>query len=181
MFLKRNTCLFGMLLFSLTVWFESTSAGSSFLSPSQKPQVRRLGCNSLIYLCFHRTTLRTWDQFVTPVSQMLYHCLLLVKQSRTKPSRAGRQAMSEPSQPSESNQFTVSTNNLHATKKCTFCLTSLSSFGLKQIAAPLELGITMREEDFEESGVSLQEVVQHLLGYTWTAGLSALSKYNPIW
>lgn len=40
MFLKRNTCLLGVLLFSLTVWIKSTSAGSSFLSPSHKPQVR---------------------------------------------------------------------------------------------------------------------------------------------
>ncbi|XP_075893250.1 appetite-regulating hormone isoform X2 [Nelusetta ayraudi] len=101
MFLKRNTCLLAILLFSLTVWFKSTSAGSSFLSPSQKPQ------------------------------------------SRTKPSRVGRQAMREPSQPSENNQFTIT--------------------------APFEIGITMREEDFEEYGVSLQDVVEHLLGYKWTA------------
>uniref|UniRef100_A0A3Q3KHN8 Motilin/ghrelin-associated peptide domain-containing protein n=1 Tax=Mastacembelus armatus TaxID=205130 RepID=A0A3Q3KHN8_9TELE len=38
MFLKRNTCLLVFLLCSLTLWCKSTSAGSSFLSPSQKPQ-----------------------------------------------------------------------------------------------------------------------------------------------
>ncbi|KAM8914249.1 appetite-regulating hormone isoform 2-T2 [Spinachia spinachia] len=38
MFVKRNTCLLVFLLCSLTLWCESTSAGSSFLSPSQKPQ-----------------------------------------------------------------------------------------------------------------------------------------------
>ena len=40
MFLKRNSCLLVLLLFSLTLWCKSTSAGSSFLSPSQKPPVR---------------------------------------------------------------------------------------------------------------------------------------------
>ncbi|KAL3978173.1 thrombospondin 2/3/4/5 [Sarotherodon galilaeus] len=38
MLLKRNTCLLAFLLCSLTLWCKSTSAGSSFLSPSQKPQ-----------------------------------------------------------------------------------------------------------------------------------------------
>ncbi|KAL6111516.1 uncharacterized protein ACO6RY_08480 [Pungitius sinensis] len=38
MFVKRNTCLLVFLLCSLTLWCKSTSAGSSFLSPSQKPQ-----------------------------------------------------------------------------------------------------------------------------------------------
>uniref|UniRef100_A0A3Q0SWK7 Motilin/ghrelin-associated peptide domain-containing protein n=1 Tax=Amphilophus citrinellus TaxID=61819 RepID=A0A3Q0SWK7_AMPCI len=38
MFLKRNTCMLAFLLCSLTLWCKSTSAGSSFLSPSQKPQ-----------------------------------------------------------------------------------------------------------------------------------------------
>ncbi|XP_070759160.1 appetite-regulating hormone [Enoplosus armatus] len=37
MFLKRNTCLLVFLLCSLTLWCKSTSAGSSFLSPSHKP------------------------------------------------------------------------------------------------------------------------------------------------
>ncbi|XP_045885348.1 ghrelin/obestatin prepropeptide [Micropterus dolomieu] len=40
MFLKRNTCLLVFLFCSLTLWCKSTSAGSSFLSPSQKPQSR---------------------------------------------------------------------------------------------------------------------------------------------
>ncbi|XP_030274357.1 appetite-regulating hormone isoform X1 [Sparus aurata] len=40
MFLKRNTCLLVFLFCSLTLWCKSTSAGSSFLSPSQKPQNR---------------------------------------------------------------------------------------------------------------------------------------------
>lgn len=40
MFLKRSTCLLVFLACSLTMWCKSTSAGSSFLSPSQKPQVR---------------------------------------------------------------------------------------------------------------------------------------------
>ncbi|XP_062256609.1 ghrelin/obestatin prepropeptide isoform X1 [Platichthys flesus] len=37
MFLKRNTQLLVFLLCSLTLWCKSTSAGSSFLSPSHKP------------------------------------------------------------------------------------------------------------------------------------------------
>ncbi|XP_022601175.1 ghrelin-like [Seriola dumerili] len=40
MFLKRNTYLLVCLLCSLTLWCKSTSAGSSYLSPSQKPQNR---------------------------------------------------------------------------------------------------------------------------------------------
>nr|ACM17810.1 preproghrelin [Larimichthys crocea] len=40
MFLKRSTCLLVFLACSLTMWCKSTSAGSSFLSPSQKPQNR---------------------------------------------------------------------------------------------------------------------------------------------
>ncbi|XP_072309084.1 appetite-regulating hormone [Eucyclogobius newberryi] len=40
MFLKRNTCLVAFLLCSLAIWCKSTSAGSSFLSPSHKPQMR---------------------------------------------------------------------------------------------------------------------------------------------
>ncbi|XP_028262175.1 appetite-regulating hormone isoform X2 [Parambassis ranga] len=38
MFLKRNTCLMVVLLCSLTLWCKSVSAGSSYLSPSHKPQ-----------------------------------------------------------------------------------------------------------------------------------------------
>ncbi|XP_034442371.1 ghrelin/obestatin prepropeptide isoform X2 [Hippoglossus hippoglossus] len=37
MFLKRNTRLLVVLLCFLTLWCKSTSAGSSFLSPSHKP------------------------------------------------------------------------------------------------------------------------------------------------
>ncbi|XP_042366365.1 ghrelin/obestatin prepropeptide [Plectropomus leopardus] len=37
MFLKRNTYLLVIMFCSLTLWCKSTSAGSSFLSPSQKP------------------------------------------------------------------------------------------------------------------------------------------------
>lgn len=97
-------------------------------------------------------------------------CVVVVKQSRTKPSRVGRQA----NQPAEDDQFTVSTDN------CTqygywFRLIGLSC-GLKQITAPFEMGFTMREEDLEEYGVSLQEVLQHLLGYTWTAGWSVFTQ-----
>uniref|UniRef100_A0A3B4Z405 Ghrelin-like n=1 Tax=Stegastes partitus TaxID=144197 RepID=A0A3B4Z405_9TELE len=40
MFMKRNTCVLAVLLCSLTLWCKSASAGSSFLSPSQKPQNR---------------------------------------------------------------------------------------------------------------------------------------------
>ncbi|KAG7218175.1 hypothetical protein INR49_020573, partial [Caranx melampygus] len=40
MFLKRNTYLLVCLLCSLTLWCKSASAGSSFLSPAQKPQNR---------------------------------------------------------------------------------------------------------------------------------------------
>ncbi|XP_062272099.1 ghrelin/obestatin prepropeptide [Scomber scombrus] len=40
MFLKRNTFLMVFLMCSLALWCKSTSAGSSFLSPSQKPQNR---------------------------------------------------------------------------------------------------------------------------------------------
>nr|ALB25888.1 ghrelin [Siniperca chuatsi] len=101
MFLKRNTCLLVFLLCSLTLWCRSTSAGSSFLSPSQKPQ------------------------------------------NKGKPFRVGRQVMEEPNQPTEDNHITIS--------------------------APFEIGITMREEDFEEYGVALQEIVQRLLGNTQTA------------
>ncbi|XP_051270674.1 ghrelin/obestatin prepropeptide [Dicentrarchus labrax] len=101
MFLKKNTCLLVVLLCSLTLWCKSTSAGSSFLSPSQKPQ------------------------------------------SRGKSSRVGRQTMEEPSQPTEDNHITIS--------------------------APFEIGVTVREEDFEEYGVALQEIIQHLLGNGDTA------------
>nr|AZM68774.1 preproghrelin [Lateolabrax maculatus] len=96
MFLKRNTCLLVFLLCFLTLWCKSTSAGSSFLSPSQKPQ------------------------------------------NKGKSSRAGRQVMEEPRQPTEANHITLS--------------------------APFEIGITLREEDFEEYGVVLQEIIQRLLG-----------------
>ncbi|KAM9362259.1 appetite-regulating hormone [Symphorus nematophorus] len=101
MFLKRNTCLLLVLLCSLTLWCKSTSAGSSFLSPSQKPQ------------------------------------------NKGKSSRVGRQVVEEPSQPTEDNHVTIS--------------------------APFELGITMREEDFEEYGAALQDIIQRLLGNTETA------------
>ncbi|XP_035802733.1 ghrelin/obestatin prepropeptide [Amphiprion ocellaris] len=40
MFMKRNTCMLAFLLCCLTLWSKSASAGSSFLSPSQKPQNR---------------------------------------------------------------------------------------------------------------------------------------------
>ncbi|XP_037634964.1 ghrelin/obestatin prepropeptide [Sebastes umbrosus] len=101
MFLKRNTCLVVVLLCSLTLWCKSTSAGSSYLSPSQKPQIKG------------------------------------------KSSRVGRQAMEEPRQPAEDNHITIS--------------------------APFEIGFTMREEDFEEYGVVLQEIIQRVLGSTEAA------------
>ncbi|XP_049893264.1 ghrelin/obestatin prepropeptide [Epinephelus moara] len=94
MFLKRSTCLLFFLLCSLTLWCKSTSAGSSFLSPSQKPQ------------------------------------------NKGKPSRVSRQVMEEP----EDNHITIS--------------------------APFEMGFTLREEDFEEYGTALQEIIQRLLGNT---------------
>ncbi|XP_029286527.1 appetite-regulating hormone [Cottoperca gobio] len=101
MFLKRNTCLLVFLLCSLTLWCKSTSAGSSFLSPSQKPQ------------------------------------------NKGKSSRVGRQVMEEPSEPTEDNHITIS--------------------------APFEIGLTLTEQDFEEYGVVLQEIIQRLLENTETA------------
>ncbi|XP_038825719.1 ghrelin/obestatin prepropeptide isoform X1 [Salvelinus namaycush] len=41
MLLKRNTGLTILMLCTLALWAKSVSAGSSFLSPSQKPQVRQ--------------------------------------------------------------------------------------------------------------------------------------------
>uniref|UniRef100_A0A673D0U8 Ghrelin-like n=1 Tax=Sphaeramia orbicularis TaxID=375764 RepID=A0A673D0U8_9TELE len=38
MFLRGNTCLLVFLFCTLALWCKSTSAGSSYLSPSQKPQ-----------------------------------------------------------------------------------------------------------------------------------------------
>nr|UTO68395.1 ghrelin-1 [Cilus gilberti] len=84
------------------MWCKSTSAGSSFLSPSQKPQNRG-----------------------------------------KSPSRVGRQVMEEPSQPTADNHLTIS--------------------------APFEIAVTLREEDFEEYGAALQEIIQRLLGSTETA------------
>ncbi|XP_068568804.1 appetite-regulating hormone [Cebidichthys violaceus] len=98
MFVKRNTCLLVFLLCSLTLWCKSTSAGSSFLSPSQKPQ------------------------------------------NKGKPPRVGRQVMEEPSQPAEDNHITIS--------------------------VPFDIGFTVREEDFEQYGAALQEIIQRLLGST---------------
>ncbi|KAJ0068433.1 hypothetical protein NL108_008376 [Boleophthalmus pectinirostris] len=40
MFLQRNTYLVAFLLCSLTAWCKMASAGSSYLSPSHKPQMR---------------------------------------------------------------------------------------------------------------------------------------------
>ncbi|KAI3370137.1 hypothetical protein L3Q82_024932 [Scortum barcoo] len=107
MFLKRNTCLLVFVLCSLSLWCKSTSAGSSFLSPSQKPQ------------------------------------------NKGKSPRVGRQVMEGPPQPTEDNHVTIS--------------------------APFEFGITMREEDFEEYGATLQEIIQRLLGNTETTGLPTSS------
>ncbi|KAM8756450.1 ghrelin/obestatin prepropeptide isoform X1 [Acanthopagrus latus] len=102
MFLKRNTYLLVFLFCSLTLWCKSTSAGSSFLSPSQKPQ------------------------------------------NRGKSSRVGRQVMQEPQQPTDDKHIT-------------------------QISAPFEIGISMTEEDYDEYGVVLQEIIQRLLGGTEAA------------
>ncbi|XP_068449800.1 appetite-regulating hormone [Clinocottus analis] len=96
MFVKRNTCLLVFLLCSLTLWCKSTSAGSSYLSPLQKPQ------------------------------------------NKGKSPRVGRQVKEEPSQPAEDNYITIS--------------------------APFDVGFTVREEDFEQYGVALQEIIQRLLG-----------------
>ncbi|XP_033995011.1 ghrelin/obestatin prepropeptide [Trematomus bernacchii] len=98
MFLKRNTCFMVFLLCSLTLWCKSTSAGSSYLSPSQKPQ------------------------------------------NKGRSSRVGRQLMEPPGPPAEENHITIS--------------------------APFEIGFTVREQDFEEYGTALQEVIQRLLGNT---------------
>ncbi|KAI9522954.1 hypothetical protein NQZ68_032517 [Dissostichus eleginoides] len=86
------------LLCSLTLWCKSTSAGSSYLSPSQKPQ------------------------------------------NKGRSSRVGRQVMEPPGPPAEENHITIS--------------------------APFEIGFTVREQDFEEYGTALQEVIQRLLGNT---------------
>ncbi|XP_033822788.1 ghrelin/obestatin prepropeptide [Periophthalmus magnuspinnatus] len=40
MFLQRSTYLVAFLLCSLSVWCKMASAGSSYLSPSHKPQMR---------------------------------------------------------------------------------------------------------------------------------------------
>ncbi|XP_070704020.1 appetite-regulating hormone [Pempheris klunzingeri] len=96
MFLKRSTRLLVFLLCSLSLWCKSTSAGSSFLSPSQNPQ------------------------------------------NKVKSTRTGRQVVEEPRQPTEDNLITIS--------------------------APFEIGLTLTEEDFEEYGVALQEIIQRLLG-----------------
>ncbi|XP_071375130.1 appetite-regulating hormone [Centroberyx affinis] len=95
---KRNTSLMVFLLCSLALWCKSTSAGSSFLSPSQKPQ------------------------------------------SKGKSPRVGRQAMEEFVPPHEGNRVTMS--------------------------APFDIGITMGEEEYEEYGAALQNILQHLLGNT---------------
>ncbi|KAF3689792.1 Ghrelin Ghrelin-23 Ghrelin-24 Precursor [Channa argus] len=100
MFFKRNTFLVFFVLCSVTLWCKSARAGSSFLSPSQKPQ------------------------------------------NKGKSYRVGRQIMEEPSPPTEGNHITLS--------------------------APFEIGITMREEDFEEYVAELQEIIQGLLGNTDT-------------
>ncbi|TNN65659.1 Ghrelin [Liparis tanakae] len=109
MFVKRNTCLLVVLLCSLTLWCKSTSAGSSFLSPSQKPQ------------------------------------------NKGKSPRVGRQVMEEPSEPAEDNPITIS--------------------------APFDLGFTVREQDFEQCGAVLQDIIQSLLGGTEaTAELESFNK-----
>ncbi|XP_047438182.1 ghrelin/obestatin prepropeptide [Mugil cephalus] len=112
MFLKRSTCLLVFLLCSLTLWCKSTSAGSSYLSPSQKPQ------------------------------------------NRGKSPRTGRQVMEEPIQPNDDNRITIS--------------------------APVEIGITMGEEDYEMYGEVLQEIIHNLLGNMEKAGLLSSSVLN-IW
>lgn len=45
-------------------------------------------------------------------------------------------------------------------------------FSSEQLSAPFEIGITLREEDFEEYGVVLQEIIQRLLGNEDAAGFS---------
>ncbi|XP_055364767.1 ghrelin/obestatin prepropeptide [Betta splendens] len=95
MLLKRNTFLLLVVLCALVLWSHSVSAGSSFLSPSQKPQ------------------------------------------HKGKSYRVGRRAMEEPSQPPEDSHVTIS--------------------------APFEIGITMGEEDFQEYGMVLQEMIRRLL------------------
>ncbi|XP_068172081.1 appetite-regulating hormone [Antennarius striatus] len=94
MCLKRNTFLLVLLLCSLSLWFKSTDAGSSFLSPSQKPQ------------------------------------------SRVKSPRGGRQVMED------ADDITL--------------------------AVPFEIGVTMKDEDFEEFIVAFQGILQRLLGNTET-------------
>ncbi|KAF7664293.1 hypothetical protein LDENG_00181250 [Lucifuga dentata] len=101
--LKRCTSLLIFLFCSLALWCKSTSGGSSFLSPSQKPQIKG------------------------------------------KASRVSRHIMEDSAHPNEDNHITIS--------------------------APLEIGITMKEEDFEEYGILLQEIMQRLLGNTEKAGL----------
>lgn len=36
----------------------------------------------------------------------------------------------------------------------------------EQVTAPFEIGFTMKEEDFEEYSVALQEIIRRLLGNT---------------
>uniref|UniRef100_A0A3B3ZDG1 Secreted protein n=1 Tax=Periophthalmus magnuspinnatus TaxID=409849 RepID=A0A3B3ZDG1_9GOBI len=58
MFLQRSTYLVAFLLCSLSVWCKMASAGSSYLSPSHKPQVWMkiffVDLDKLILKCYKR-------------------------------------------------------------------------------------------------------------------------------
>lgn len=82
--------------------------------------------------------------------------------------------MKEPGHPTEDNHVTVSPNTpLPPPHRPTPALWPFLHF--EQITAPFEIGITMREEDIEEYGASLQSIIWRLLGSTEAAGLSASS------
>ncbi|KAG7233132.1 hypothetical protein INR49_007428, partial [Caranx melampygus] len=89
MFLKRNTYLLVCLLCSLSLWCKSASAGSSFLSPAQKPQGTVLppeGRKDDSYVVTHLKKTAA-DAVVEP--------------NRGKSPRVGRQVLEEPAQPTE--------------------------------------------------------------------------------
>ena len=82
--------------------------------------------------------------------------------------------MQEPQQPTDDKHITVSGNNTrgYSTRPPTpLIIIPLSLWSSKQISAPFEIGISMTEEDYDEYGVVLQEIIQRLLGGTEAAGL----------
>lgn len=81
--------------------------------------------------------------------------------------------MEDPPQPTDNNHLTVSGDHTRddsapPKNQPSNFMVLLSS---EQISAPFEFAITMREEDFEDYGAALQEIIQRLAGNTETAGL----------